>query len=318
MRRRFRMPLVVGGLLVLTVPAALLPAWAQGSGPVAVPPPGAKVQALTAADQRAVARYWTPERMRRAVPISLLVGRPARSPDRPPPAAGRLDFPHTGGLWTGGGAVARTTGRVFFTFRGVDAYCSGSAVAGANRSTVITAGHCVKSQGTWHTNWVFVPGYRDGEQPYGVWTARRTFATAQWSVLEDFGHDIGAAVVNALGGRRLVDVVGGQGIAFHQPREQNMYAFGYPVQQPYTGQWLAYCSGRTFEVSPISQAMGMPCNLTRGASGGPWLLHFDESSGTGVITSVNSLGLEASGSRYVFGPYFGESARLLYERAQHS
>ena len=45
--------------------------------------------------------------------------------------------------WAGGGAVARTTGRVFFTLDGTDYSCSGSTVDSANADVVMTAAHCV-------------------------------------------------------------------------------------------------------------------------------------------------------------------------------
>ena len=49
----------------------------------------------------------------------------------------------------------------------------------ANRDTVLTAGHCVNDgPGAFHTNWMFVPGYRDGARPYGTWTARDLLTTS--------------------------------------------------------------------------------------------------------------------------------------------
>ncbi|GAQ59941.1 hypothetical protein SsS58_00279 [Streptomyces scabiei] len=63
-----------------------------------------------------------------------------------------------------------TAGRVFFTYQGRTASCSGNAVTSADKSTVPTAGHCVKLEGAWHANWAFVPGHHDGQAPYGRWT----------------------------------------------------------------------------------------------------------------------------------------------------
>ena len=69
--------------------------------------------------------------------------------------------------WAGGGAVARTTGRVFFTLNNVQYSCSGSAVASKNQDVVMTAAHCVSDgAGHWATHWTFVPGYTDGHEPY--------------------------------------------------------------------------------------------------------------------------------------------------------
>src|SRR5690606_25388708 len=136
-------------------------------------------------------------------------------------------------------------------------------------SVVITAGHCVKYQGAWHTNWVFVPAYDNGERSYGTWTAKSTHSTPQWVASEDIDYDVGAAVVNPLDGRLLTDVVGAQGIAFNQARNQDMYAFGYPAADPYDGSRLVYCSGTTFTDFLLSTDHGMACDMTGGSSGGP-------------------------------------------------
>src|SRR5919204_1033968 len=135
--------------------------------------------------------------MRSAVPMDLIPPNPGARLDRAArslPAgvdATPASLPNGGAAWTAGGAVTTTVGRVFFTYQGRTASCSGDAVTSANRSVVITAGHCVKLQGAWHTNWVFVPGYANGNAPYGTWTAKRTMATPQWAASENITYDVG-------------------------------------------------------------------------------------------------------------------------------
>ena len=85
-------------------------------------------------------------------------------------------------------------------------------------------------------------------------------------------YDVAAAVVAPQGGKSLTDVVGGQGVAFNQPRGRQTYAFGYPAGGPYDGSRLVYCSGRTFDDYLSSQDQGLSCGMTGGASGGPWFL----------------------------------------------
>jgi hypothetical protein len=282
--------------------------------------PGSTVHAaaVTTADQQRVAQFWTPDRMRSAVPMDVITLNPGTRLGK---AAGGLpdavpaSLPNSGAAWTGGGAVTHTVGRVFFTFQGRTASCSGDAVTSANKSVVSTAGHCVKLQGAWHTNWTFAPGYANGNAPFGIWTAKQTMATPQWAASENITYDVGAAVVNPLNGQRLTDVVGGQGIAFNQARGQNMYAFGYPAASPYDGTKLIYCSGRVFNEFLGTGDIGMTCNMTGGASGGPWFLQFVESSGTGVQNSVNSFKYNFS-QAWMFGPYFGADAQNLYNTAQ--
>ncbi|GAA1544103.1 peptidase [Actinomadura kijaniata] len=313
---------VLGGA-ALAAPLFTAPAHAA---PAPSPTPSARAQATDAAEQRRVLRFWTAERMRSATPMEKLF-KPrnvTRSEVRRglakvvPPVSVR-SIPNGGSQWTGGGRVVTTAGRVFFTYQGRTASCSGDAVTSANKSTVMTAGHCVKLEGSWHTNWVFVPGYDNGNRPHGTWTAARTLATPQWTATEDINYDVGAAVVNPLNGQRLTDVVGAQGIAFNQPRGQNMYAFGYPAAAPYDGSRLIYCSGRTINDFLGSQAMGLRCNMTGGSSGGPWFLNFNEGTGTGVQNSVNSFKYNLPFlNAYMFGPYFGTDAQNVYNQAQNS
>ncbi|WP_344866841.1 peptidase, partial [Planomonospora alba] len=222
-----------------------------------------------------------------------------------------------GAAWTRGGTVAAATGRVFFTYQGRSASCSGTAVTSENRSTVITAGHCVRMGGAFHGNWVFVPGYTAGERPYGTWVATTLYTTPQWNDSEDLDHDVAAAVVAPLDGRRLTDVVGGQGIAFNQARRQPMHSFGYPAAAPYDGSRLVYCSGRAFDDFLTSRDLGLGCDMTGGSSGGPWFLRFDEGTGTGTLNSVNSFKYGFAADR-MFGPYFGAEAQAVYQAAQRT
>lgn len=289
----------------------------------AAPRPAAKAQATTKAARQQVETFWTKARMRSATPMERLLT-PGTATARKlleVDGAGLLAptaYPSGGASWTGGGQVVKTTGRVFFTYQGRTASCSGSAVVSQNKSTVITAGHCVKLNGAWHTNWVFVPGYHNGNAPYGVWTARRTLTTPQWGSSENFSYDVGAAVLNPQDGKLLTDVVGGQSIAFNQPRWRRMYAFGYPAEAPYDGSKLTYCSGPTI-VSLLWGTHGMNCNMTGGSSGGPWFVNFNEATGTGTLASVNSYRLNLPILwRNMYGPYFGNDAKALYEEAQKS
>jgi V8-like Glu-specific endopeptidase len=298
--------------------AATATIFATGIAATAKPEASGSTTIGAAAQQRAQA-YWTPERMRAAKPLDLpaITGAPISTEAGVPTTVEPMAFPNSGSAWTGAGNVVKTTGRVFFTYQGRTASCSGSAVTSTNKSTVITAGHCVKLDGAFHTNWTFVPAYNNGNAPYGTWTARLLRATPQWVATENISYDIGAAVVSALNGALLTDVVGGQGIAFNQPKGQNMYAFGYPAAAPYNGTILIYCSGKVFNEFLGTGSIGMTCNMTGGASGGPWFLQFSEATGNGVLNSVNSFKYSFA-ANWMFGPYFGTDAQNLYNTAQSS
>jgi V8-like Glu-specific endopeptidase len=288
----------------------------------------------------AIRNYWTPDRLKAAIPADHVVDQPTKLEDpddrgvtsnepasRIEPAAAATattngaDQAHVAPLatshasnWPGSfwGPPATTTGKVFFTGTDGAGYaCSASAVNSEAKNAVLTAGHCVNDghQG-WHANWIFIPDYSDGWAPFGVWTARELWSTGEWFYNADFRYDVGAVVVNSNSNTRLVDVVGGQGIAWNQARGQYVFAFGYPADPPFDGKALKYCDGYTYDDWWSFLAnLGLDCDFTGGASGGPWLAYF---GGTfGYINGVNSYKYSwLPGSTY--SPYFGGQVGSLY------
>ncbi|MET7334190.1 trypsin-like serine protease [Nonomuraea sp. NPDC005650] len=225
-----------------------------------------------------------------------------------------------GSRWITGGAVARTTGRVFLTVRGADFVCSASTVRSANRDVVVTAGHCVKDgTGGWAANWTFVPGYgTSGAQRYGQYAARRMFVAGPWSRSGDDNYDVGMVALATSGGRHVADVVGTQEIAFNAARGGQAFGFGYPADPPYDGRHLFYCAGR-LKPDPYAQSrdQGLGCDMTAGSSGGPWMTTFDLGTGKGTITSVSSFKY-SDDQRTMYGPYFGDAAKALFDTAEHA
>jgi V8-like Glu-specific endopeptidase len=297
---------------------------------------------VIAAGPSATLRYWTAERMRRALvpprrsrpnPMAgrattavgdvgggPAAGSPVMIPgSAPAPEAGRRGVETPGAPWTSRGAVRATTGKVFFTIDGGDYVCSAGTVASANHDLVVTAGHCAQdATGTWARNWIYVPGYDQGRRPYGAFTARHLFVPGPWSAHGDENYDVALVVLAASAGRHVADVVGAQGIAFDQARGSLVYGFGYPAGGRYDGERLTYCSGKTYPDShKITKDEGLHCDMTEGSSGGPWLTRFDAGTGTGVVTSVSSFKY-ADDPATMYGPYFGNAVHRIYDRAQRA
>jgi hypothetical protein len=217
---------------------------------------------------------------------------------------------------------ATTSGVLFFTTTagGVkNWYCSGSTVNSNGKDVVFTSGECLYGSlygaapgETWHTNVEFVPDYSAGagypEDPYGAWTARQLFTLTNYVNSQDFGDDIGAAVMNTNGARQhIVNVVGGQGIAWNYSPTFSVADFGYPG----TGI-LQDCAGSEFNWSAyVSSTMGLACPFLN-AGGGPWLASFGGEFG--YVNGVNAFGYSSLPS-YVFSPYFGTNAANLYNAA---
>jgi V8-like Glu-specific endopeptidase len=253
-----------------------------------------------------------------AAPDQALKGPVVRVPatgDGVRPAYGSIGSP-----WPGSANLppATTTGRVFFTTRGGEDWsCSGSTVNSAGKDSVITAGHCVygsiggqvPGEG-WHANWIFVPGYDNGYAPYGVWTARELWTPTSYYDNQDEGDDMGGAVINANAyGQHIVNVVGGQGIAWNYPNDEFVYDLGYPAEAPFNGAALDYCTDSEFNWSGVADTMGLACNFTGGSSGGPWLMSFNGQ--LGYVNGVNDFGYSALPG-YIFAAYFGNNASSLY------
>lgn len=274
---------------------------------------------VSPAEQSSAEAYWTAGRMRRAGQPTVAGGSSGltaglsiaalAAPADPGPVSGATAS-------TVGGTVARAVGRVFFTVRGRDFSCSGTAVSSRNRDTVVTAGHCVNAgPGPYARNWVFVPGYRDGRRPYGTWTARRLIAPAGWVRTGRAGDDVGFAVLDTRAGKHLTDVVGSLRIGFGRRPGTYVWAFGYPAGPPYAGRRATFCRGTTRADPYGTPALGLGCSMAGGASGGPWLTGVSPAGGSGVVVSVTSFSYRGM-TGVVWAPALGAPAAALYAASQ--
>ena len=249
--------------------------------------------------------YWTADRMRSAKPAEQRFGGAAAR-------AGAAALPWTSEEITTPYTQAPTSthGKVFFTLGGSDYVCSGTALLSGNKSVVWTAGHCVnEGPGAFATNWQFVPAYKNGSAPLGVYTAQDLYAPTAWANSGDFSYDLGAAVVGPASGTALTDRVGGRGIAFNYSRSQNFQSYGYPAAPPFTGERLWRCNSplQTSDNSANPATMGIGCDMTGGSSGGGWIV------GSSVY-SVNSYGYDNQPD-VMYGPFQGSVAQSLYNAA---
>lgn len=279
------------------------------------------------AAQERIAAYWTPKRMVAAQPRGLKsvssaeLDHMARS-DGP---SGRVKPRHTvspaavdRALPTAFGtyeifeyAVRPNTanGKVFGTDRYGDFECSGTVVNTANQSVVLTAGHCVHLRNYgWAHNVVFVPSYKDGIAPYGVWTYRTEVAQRNWIRKQTAKNDFAAIVVSPqANGATLQGTVGGYDLAWNQPRDQVYRVAGYPGNY-YDAQRMMGCLGPFVGVERTSRSTGIRCNLGLGSSGGGWLIQ-DQ-----YLNSVMSFKIKHR-PNLSFGPYFRASAPTLVDYA---
>jgi V8-like Glu-specific endopeptidase len=298
------------------------------------------VEAGASAD--AAIAYWTPARLRAAQPAAVAAASGASTPidargGAPvaiPGEAGPVDpgaapagvvTPDLGGIaerWTGpsGSKPATNNGRIYFSKYNLlgqhvgDFWCSGSVVVAPSRNLVITAGHCVHGGlgYTWNRNEAFIPGYVNGNAPFGVWPAHSMATLKQWTSFSNEEADVGFVVLSTdSSGHHIAGVVGSEGIAWNQGVGLLEFNFGYPAEPPFDGQHLMFCSG-IIGFDPYDGGdVGIPCNMNGGSSGGPWLMQFDGING--LVNSVNAYGYPSEpGTEY--GPYFGKTIGKLYTR----
>lgn len=312
------------GLVALVVCAGSA-ARVGSTGSGAAGPALAVTVSAPAGARSAAAAYWTPARMARARPVALL-----RKPGNPPGSRRAnaslrphgYPFPYSRYRWSGPTTdlPARTWGKIFFSTPDGDYVCSGTAVSSENESVVWTAGHCAAGGATrrfYNRHWIFVPGYDNGKAPFGRFVGRRFFTTRAWFRDGQSAFDLAAVVVAPREGRTLVGTVGGQGIAFNQTRTQDYVSGGYPADYPFDGSSLYVCDaplGNNDRAShPPTIAIG--CDMTGGSSGGGWLVNVR--NGLGTVVSVNSYGYLGQPDA-MYGPYQGNAAERLYERASTS
>ncbi|MEU1178011.1 trypsin-like peptidase domain-containing protein [Streptomyces sp. NPDC005820] len=178
-------------------------------------------------------------------------------------AAATADAARVGALFAAADA-GRPTGAHF---------CTASVVHSPHRNLLVTAAHCLGGGG----EMVFVPGYRDGKAPYGVWQVARVFLPDGWAKGQDEDSDVAFATVHARAdGKGIEDVVGGNRLAARTTTGATAVTVtGYPTSR----EVPIRCVNRPVAHSSTQQRIECP-DFTGGTSGSPWV------NGDGQIVGV--------------------------------
>jgi len=154
--------------------------------------------------------------------------------------------------------------------------CTASIVDSPRRNLLVTAAHCVYTSTLGRLdNLVFAPGFRDGRAPYGSWPLTSITVDPRWTESEDPEYDVAFLTVDAVEGRQIEDVLGGNPLGTDQ-------GFGLPVSvtgYPNESQAPITCTGRTSQFSATQERFDC-LGYTNGTSGSPWL------TGTGTVVGV--------------------------------
>jgi hypothetical protein len=304
--------------------AAALFAWSAGSAQATV------VTTMDSQSSAEIRAYWTPERMQEATPLDLPESAASPAPAAPTsasrphgqvvqihPTSGVSSFDFQPGSETS--FPQSVHGKVFFTIPANDSHptlfgtCSGTLVASLLKNVVFTAGHCVQDQGEQPSqNFMFVPGYRNGSEPFGEYPATTLLAPDEWTRDGDVSHDVAIAQLAS----PLELTLGARGIAFNKAPRTAYKVFGYPAlpTPTYNGEFLIECDAPFFGLEegithPFSTVV-FPCDMRQGSSGGGWV------NPDGYLVSVVSHGYtDPSLNGQMAGPYFGEAVKRLYNQA---
>lgn len=238
---------------------------------------------FTNAEGEKALRYWTTDRIQTMLDSTSdnTVYSVGFSPDSTSHATGLLAYQTPNGLYG----------------------CSASLVNSTSRKLVVTAAHCLHGGkgASWYSNFVFYPDYPDSQDGLPISTVR-VFATWTNDVQmtnghiqnADIRHDVGFATINtALLPANLQSPAntygsydfGHAGLTSFEAR-----IVGYP-SNPGANRVRQYC---TTTVAPkyfyFDTITADGCIFTDlvGASGGPWIQHYNPDNGSGWINGVTS------------------------------
>ncbi len=282
---------------------------------------GAVVSHPVSQDPDAVRDYWTPERMRSAVPLDQLgsgttaTRAGARPAIAPPPD--QETSPGSDTLYP-----QRVHGKIFFRKGTRNSSCSATLVTTAvGHDAILTAAHCFfdRELGIEATNVAFAPGYRNGVSPFGRFPASALHYPFEFTQ-GDTSSDIAAANLASNEFGVPASALGTRGVTFNKPRRsyrgETFQILGYPARPTgfYDGQRLILCAPPFTGFNDDGALLADPCYQHEGSSGGAWLLD------SGLINSVSSrhppCSVETAACTTVkIGTYLGDVAFQIWAAA---
>jgi V8-like Glu-specific endopeptidase len=204
-------------------------------------------------------------------------------------AAVQKNFPH------------RASGRLSFTTPSGTSNCSASVVSPNN--IIVTAAHCIydtPSRNQFYTNIVYTPAYRDGNAPYGTFPSQTCWVLNSWinlsgsySINTWADDDVAVCKMrNNSAGKTLSSQTGWFGRGWNYGYVQHFHTLGYPFRNTSdalltnAGKYLRSCQSESFQQA--TNVVGTGCNLSRGHSGGPFVVGYALNAVAGQVRSVYS------------------------------
>ena len=211
-----------------------------------------------------------------------------------------------------------TIGVLFFSQRGTDYRCSASVVG---ENALWTAAHCVhdgsgEPEG-WSQDVVFIPAYKDGSEPFGSWGYFDLVTRVAWYSGGDLRFDFGGVILNRnISEQSVQDAVGSLGFAYNLESDQHWFNIAYPSESPFNGKRMQICAGSFARLAAnlsFPTPIGMGCDMTKGSSGGAWIINISGSPGSmNYVNGNNSFRYTGFGEE-IYSPYLGETAKDLLD-----
>ncbi|MDX6343799.1 MAG: hypothetical protein QOH87_3937 [Trebonia sp.] len=189
-------------------------------------------------------------------------------------------------------------------------FCTASVVHSTHGDLDVTAAHClIGVQG----QIVFVPGYANGKEPYGVWPVATVYTDQAWQSAQDPADDFAfLQLSDASDGVPVENVTGAERLATGWREPALVQVIGYPdgADQPLSCvNWTKSFSATQLEFD---------CDgYTDGTSGAPFLADASAASGQGTVVGVIG-GYEQGGdtAEVSYAPAFGAAVAALFQRAE--
>jgi V8-like Glu-specific endopeptidase len=191
-----------------------------------------------------------------------------------------------------------------------DHFCTASVVHSRHGDLLVTAAHCLTGRQVGRADGiVFVPGFHDGQSPYGAWRITAVFVDRAWSARHDPDDDVAFLHAGAPGSQ-IEKATGAERLGVGRP-PQAVRVIGYPdrAARPVTCRAPA----RGFS----ARQMVFDCDgYTDGTSGGPFLADVSRTTGRGTVIGVIG-GYQQGGDTpdISYSPRFLANVAALYEIA---
>ena len=189
-------------------------------------------------------------------------------------------------------------------------FCTASVVNSTAGDLAVTAAHCVYGQ---TATMVFVPGYANGQTPYGVWQVTKVYTDSAWDSSQNPNDDVAfLTLADASDGVPIENVTGAETLDTGAQAGELVQVIGYPdgAAQPV---WCA-ATAKGFSATQLEfDCAGYP----DGTSGGPFLADVNATTGQGTVIGVIG-GYQQGGDtpEVSYAASFGSAVAVLYAEAQ--